>query len=103
MLAIGALQIYEFARPQASLVAYEAGSVVAASELDYVLDDPSKGGGSSGITAGQLFASGSGDRCRRFAQGYLSGTACFRDGIWRLVEMRQADPPAPEQAPSRPD
>jgi hypothetical protein len=79
-LALGAYQIYDLFRPPASPIVYEAGSVVAAAELDYVLDDPSHGGGASGITASALFASEAGDKCRRFAQGYLSGTACFRDG-----------------------
>jgi hypothetical protein len=100
VFALAALQVYERSQPEESLVSYDAGSVIAVSELDTVLDDPSRGGGSSGITASTLFASGSNDRCRRFAQGYLSGTACFRDGVWRLIEMKQADPPAPELAPS---
>jgi hypothetical protein len=94
-LIIGAYELYEFTQPAASPIVYNAGSVVAAAELDYVLDDPSKGGGASGITAGKLFASSSGDKCRRFAQGYLSGAACFRDGQWRLIEMTQA--PLPPQ------
>jgi len=93
-LALGAYQIYQFTRPEASLIVYDAGNVVAASELDYVLDDPSHGGGASGITAGKLFAGEAGDKCRRFAQGYLSGTACFHDGQWRLIELKQANPPS---------
>lgn len=93
VLALGAYQIYDFARPAASPIVYEAGSVVAAAELDYVLDDPTHGGGASGITASGLFATESDDKCRRFAQGYLSGTACFRDGRWRLLTMAQAPLP----------
>ena len=89
VLALGAYQIYEFVQPSAPPIAYAGGSVVAAAELDYVLDDPSQGGGASGMTAGKLFATGSDDKCRRFAQGYISGSACFRDGQWRLVEMKQ--------------
>ena len=98
-LALGAYQIYDFTAPPASPIVYSAGSVVAAAELDYVLDDPSNGGGASGITAGNLFATTSGNKCRRFAQGYLSGTACFRDGQWRLLELTQA--PFPRSPSSR--
>jgi hypothetical protein len=94
VFALGAYQVYEFTQPPASPIAYNAGSVVAAAELDYVLDDPSHGGGASGITAGKLFASGPDDKCRRFAQGYLSGTACFHDGQWRLTEMKQLPRPS---------
>ena len=97
VLAVSAYQVDDFMRPAASPIVYDAGRVVAAAELDYVLDDPAQGGGASGITAGRLFAGESGDKCRRFAQGYLSGTACFQDGTWRLIEMKQANPPAGDQ------
>ncbi len=96
VLALGAYQVYEFARPAASPIVYSAGNVVAAAELDYVLDDPSQGGGASGITASGLFATGTDEKCRRFEQGYLSGTACFRDGQWRLLTLTQAPLPAPQ-------
>ena len=96
VFALGAYQIYEFARPPASPIVYQAGSVVAAAELDYVLDDPSHGGGASGITASGLFATETDGKCRRFAQGYLSGTACFRDGQWRLLTMTQTALPPRE-------
>ena len=95
-LALGAYQAYQFTRPPGVPIVYEAGSVVAAAELDYVLDDPSKGGGASGITAGAQFENAAGDKCRTFAQSYVSGSACFRDGQWRLVEMTQA--PLPKTA-----
>ena len=97
-LGLGAYQIYQFTRPASPPIVYDAGRIVAAAELDYVLDDPSQGGGASGITAGEPFAGVSGDKCRRFAQGYLSGTACFKDGVWRLIEIKQANPPASESA-----
>ena len=100
VLALGAYQIYAFMQPAASPIVYEAGRVVAAAELDYILDDPSQGSGARGITAGRLFAGESGDKCRRFAQGYLSGTACFKDGQWHLIEMKQANPPSNEAAGS---
>lgn len=95
-LLLGAYQIYDFARPEPKPIMYDAGSVVAAAELDYVLDDPSHGGGASGITASEAFRNEAGDKCRRFAQGYLSGTACFRDGQWRLTTMEQAPLPSDE-------
>jgi len=94
VLALGAYQIYEFFQPPAPPIVYDAGSIVAAAELDYVLDNPSTGGGASGITAGKRFANESGDKCRTFAQGHISGSACFRDGQWRLVEMTQRPLPA---------
>jgi hypothetical protein len=89
VLAIGAYQIYEVFQPPAPPIVYDAGSIVAAAELDYVLDNPSTGGGAGGITVGKQFANKSGDRCRTFAQGYISGSACLRDGRWRLLEMTQ--------------
>ena len=92
-LVVGAYQVYDFTRQAPAPIVYEAGSVVAAAELDYVLDDPTQGGGASGITAGPLVATGEGDKCRRFAQGYLSGRACFKDGQWRLTELKQAPLP----------
>ena len=96
-LLVGAIQIYGWVSPSPSLIVYDAGRVVAAGELDYVLDDPSQGGGASGITAGGQFAGESGEECRRFAQGYLSGIACFQNGQWHLMEMTQANPPSDEQ------
>jgi hypothetical protein len=91
-LALGAYQVYDAMRPAPAPIVYEAGSVVAAAELDFVFDNPAQGGGASGITAGPLLATSESDKCRHFAQGYLSGTACFEDGQWRLLELRQTLP-----------
>ncbi|KRA82747.1 hypothetical protein [Altererythrobacter sp. Root672] len=94
VFGFGAAQLYHVTRPSDSPVVYEEGSVILTPEVASVLVDPSRGSdGQRGVSAGQMFTTASGDRCRQFTQDYLTGVACLRDGDWRLVELRQADLP----------
>ncbi|MBO9518829.1 MAG: hypothetical protein J7493_12245 [Porphyrobacter sp.] len=94
VFGFGAFQLYDMTRPSDAPVLYEEGSVIVSPEVASVLFEPSRGSdGQGGVTAGQMFSTESGQRCRRFTQDYLTGVACLRDGDWRLVELRQADLP----------
>ena len=75
-----------------SPVAYEAGSLVATGRLENALYNPSTAQRQGEPLAGPSFRNNQGETCRRFADGLVRGTACQREGDWRLVEMRQEDP-----------
>lgn len=74
---------------QSTPVVYEAGSLVAAGELESVLYDPALGSREEGPRAGDEFRDQQGQLCRRFTDGSVTGVACRAGGDWRVLEMRQ--------------
>ena len=89
LLVLGASQLSDLWAPQRTIVAYEAGSLVATDALESVLYDPTLGGREEGPSVSRIFKDKAGQDCRRFVDGLVSGTACQRHGDWRVVEISQ--------------
>ncbi|WP_162935617.1 hypothetical protein [Tsuneonella amylolytica] len=93
--AIGAVAIGAFlqgawlVQGQESPFVYEAGSLIAAGELESVLYDPSLLGYEGAPQVSDEFRNAQGQVCRRFTDDQVSGVACRVGGDWRVEEMRQ--------------
>ena len=84
IVGLAGIQGYRMLRTSEAPVAYEAGRLVAAGDLEDALYDPVKGRQDGGFSITDASAG-----CRRFTDGKVSGLACQRDGDWRIEEMRQ--------------
>lgn len=91
VFGLGIFQGYRWSEPEAqySPVVYKGDSLVATGELEHALYDPVVGGANGATTVGPSFKGSLGERCRKFADGPIEGTACWHKGDWRVLEMRQ--------------
>jgi hypothetical protein len=85
IFGLASVQGYRMLRTSEAPVAYEAGKLIAAGDLEDALYEPR---GSRPI--GGFTVSDGSDGCRKFTNGSVSGLACSYNGEWRIKEMRQA-------------